>query len=629
MAEIALNFFRITPKEFRLLVYRRRYDEAVSHPGTSRRRLPVFEGGAGDFQVASKPAEGFDEFSCLSSANRDLTKDLLFSALARRCDEELPHAEFRRDPKEFRRRLLFLLGEHPEGRQEIWLEPYYLDVCESFGFLGDFTFSPREEYGGTKRAQQLALSLDRKFLANTNFYADRFSALQVFLRRFHGRLFPLTVCGCELHVAESLVTVPARALDRKSYVFGDGSRASSQFMGIKEHGALRLPAGEPQLCFVYRPQDRGLSQDLYRALHGDSFRTFSGFDKMFRLPLSKRNVTGVVLEGFDDEHLAAAADKVRANVGDSPAVPIVITPFAFTDDEGTKAPYWRLKHAFLSRGLPTQVVSVHLLRDTNVFKWAVSNIALGIFAKLGATPWKVMPRTERCLIIGIGQAHRRTESGIEKYFAYSVLTDSSGVYEAMRILAEAVQEQDYLIQLKATVGQIIQEYSRRFGVFVIHAPFTIRWRELEAIRGALDAAGGDGEDRHLVALKFDDHSKFFGYALANNSLVPHESSFIKLSPSDFLVWFEGLQYHNPSVRKRYGRPVHVRFDYPRMGLPEERKLDHLQDAVNLSGANWRGFNAKSLPVSVYYAKLIARHISHFQALGLPDVDFTGLPPWFL
>ena len=51
--------------------------------------------------------------------------------------------------------------------------------------------------------------------------------------------------------------------------------------------------------------------------------------------------------------------------------------------------------------------------------------------------------------------------------------------------------------------------------------------------------------------------------------------------------------------------------------------------MNLSGANWRGFNAKSMPVSVYYAKIIADYISSFDKLGLDDIEIENLRPWFL
>jgi hypothetical protein len=46
---------------------------------------------------------------------------------------------------------------------------------------------------------------------------------------------------------------------------------------------------------------------------------------------------------------------------------------------------------------------------------------------------------------------------------------------------------------------------------------------------------------------------------------------------------------------------------------------HLQDIINLSGANWRGFNAKNTPISIYYPELIAKFISKFDEYNL-DLD---------
>lgn len=77
-----------------------------------------------------------------------------------------------------------------------------------------------------------------------------------------------------------------------------------------------------------------------------------------------------------------------------------------------------------------------------------------------------------------------------------------------------------------------------------------------------------------------------------------------------------------------GNPLHVKFTYPERPSYHQQQI-HLQDAINLSGANWRGFNAKSLPVSVFYAQLIARYLKEFESQGLPKLDVNTLTPWFL
>ena len=112
-------------------------------------------------------------------------------------------------------------------------------------------------------------------------------------------------------------------------------------------------------------------------------------------------------------------------------------------------------------------------------------------------------------------------------------------------------------------------------------------------------------------------------------MIPYESSFVRIAEREFLVWFEGLQIQNPTVRKRIERPLHVEFLYSSTNLDYSKMKNYLQDAVNLSGANWRGFNAKSLPVSVYYAQLVAKYYKEFQTLGFLDIDLEKITPWFL
>ena len=245
-------------------------------------------------------------------------------------------------------------------------------------------------------------------------------------------------------------------------------------------------------------------------------------------------------------------------------------------------------------------------------KWSTAGIGLQIFAKLGGTPWKVRPRTERCLIVGIGQAHREVNKHIERFFAYSVLTDSSGVFEEVRVLGEAQEEEHYIESFSANLRKIFSDYSDRFSSFVVHATFSIRRSELESIAAALSEKEQQVETGSFVSLKFNDRKGLFGFAVDNNSRVPYESTMIPLARNEFLVWFEGLQYGKSTVRELVGRPLHAEFTYPRKGLNGDQQRAFLQDAINLSGANWRGFNAKSLPVSVYYAQIIAKYLREFE-----------------
>jgi hypothetical protein len=270
------------------------------------------------------------------------------------------------------------------------------------------------------------------------------------------------------------------------------------------------------------------------------------------------------------------------------------------------------------------------LQNKEQFKWAISNIALQLYAKLGGQPWKVKPQTERCLIIGIGQSHKKNKFGqIEKYYAYSVLTDSSGLYKDIKILSDAKDIHQYLSGLKDKLLHVIEQYIEEFDDFVLHTTFSIKNNELSVISEVIKNLSKKNPKKKFTVMKFDEHNKFFGYSTNNNSLIPYESTYLKISGEEYLVWFEGLQAHNPIVRKRIGRPVYIKFIFSSKKLSLEKKQNYLQDAINLSGANWRGFNAKSLPISIYYSQLVAKYFREFQSLGLGYINLENITPWFL
>lgn len=635
MRGVALNFFPLRTREFSFEVHARPAEEGESKPqgddDVSRRALPKAESeDYGQFWTYWVPNEGTAPVECEAFTNVYLTQDFLRRELIKRCHAALAGNEFDIEVG-FWTKIYIVLAQFPEGDQVVSLEPYLLRSKGQFGFLADFRFRARQNLHDSKRVQQLSLSLDKQGRSNSNYYADKYEKLLEFVNRFHDRLFPLQASRAEIAVSRKLTVLEPTMLSTKTYVVQDQRMSRSQFMGVKKQGPLEAAPADTTLHFVYRPQDKPLSHDLFRALRGDTFKTFPGMEQMFGLPLTDASVSGTPLKDFSDAELATVSRTIIEHAERRPVVPVVITPFSRHDDPEENEAYWRLKHRFLRNNVPIQVVAAETIRDRSKLKWSSSGIALQIFAKAGGIPWKVKPQHERCLIVGIGQAHRQSEEGVERYFAYSVLTDSSGVFEEVRILGEGPDEEAYLGDFAASLRQILLDYGPRFDRFVVHATFAIRGTELDRIEKVLrEFAGADDEaTREFVSMKFNDRTRFFGYATDHNSRVPYESTTLQLANDEHLVWFEGLHYGKPAVKERVGGPVHVRFNYPRRTLTADDQRSYLQDAINLSGANWRGFNAKSLPVSVYYAQLIARYMREFDAHDLPEVDLTTLTPWFL
>lgn len=172
-----------------------------------------------------------------------------------------------------------------------------------------------------------------------------------------------------------LLTLDHKMLDVKNYIVSDGSESNSQFMGIKQSGPFKHPENI-HLYFIYRTEDRHLSHDLYRALRGDTFGTFPGMERMFDIPMSKENVNGTTVSNFGCDEIERVRDRVVRDAAGRNIVSIVLTPFSKHDVQEVNAPYWHLKHAFLSKGMPIQVVSTRKVADKNELKWATASIGL-------------------------------------------------------------------------------------------------------------------------------------------------------------------------------------------------------------------------------------------------------------
>jgi hypothetical protein len=633
---VVLNFLAVEPGRFRFDVYRRPYaqDDPLCVDAVGVYKMPResenLSGEYAQFCVSFDPRAGYESVACDAGANIYLTEALLFRLLSDKTRNELHEERYAVIPG-FRRRIAYVLATYPEGQERVWVAPYYLKSTREFGFLADFEFRRNVGVPYSRRIQQLSLSLNREMRQNRDFYVDRYNKLQAFVTTVLPLLFPLSLGGgFVLGVRDKLRPLPSGRLKTKTYMFNANLTAKSQFMGVKAHGPLEPIDSPAVLAFIYRPPDKPLSYDLFRALRGETYATFPGMEKVFKYPLTAEHVLGAEVASLEVPEVEKAIAWLKRAPPGQRTVPVVLLPWDKDDcTDAEREAYFRLKYRFLEEGMPTQFVSLPTVRDRDQLKWAVSNIALGIFCKMGGIPWKVVPREARCLIVGIGQAHRVVSKQVERFYAYCILTESSGLYRELRVLGDSPSHESYLAQFADNLTGVLKGFADEFDGYVIHSSFRLRQGELDTIQSVLrDYAKRDATKR-LVALKFNEQSRFFGFAPANNSLVPFESTFVQLSPAEYLVWFEGLQYHRPTVDRRFGAPVHVQITYPEGHIAEEEKEQYLQDAINLSGANWRGFNAKSSPVSIYYAHEVARFFLEFTQLGLPLIDLSRLTPWFL
>jgi len=639
---IALNFLALESQEFTFTVYRKQCDEKEKKVKVDlyRGSLPIQAGidisqqeARSEYWISLIPSSGFEPFECQPGYNHYLTKYVLYKALEGR----LTHLETAlqyESSNQFEKTIFFKLQEHQEGYEVIYLVPYYLSVAKKFGFVIDFEFHKRDGVSFNRSVQRLSLSLDENFKSNRNFYLDKHKKIRNFIVSIttEHQIFPIQRnLHQEIDIERDFLQLEVETLSPKTYIFANNQKGQTLFNGICKFGPLKILEEQVDFYFAFTDEARDYAVDLYKALSGKlSATTFTGMHEVFGVTIEKENTKRSSLKFFDHENIQQIVSEIKATTRRT-AIQIAILP-----SKDTKKEYFDLKYHFLQENIPLQIVTLDLLKNKEAFKWSVSNIGLQIFAKLGGKPWKVKPSNQNCLIIGVGQAHKliRTAEGrtvIDKYFAYSVLMDSSGIYKNIEILGNTDNEDRYMHQIQLKIEEIIRRYRGEFNKFVIHTPFKLKNKELEAIKNSLQnlSSSEDLKELEFLVIKINTKNKFFGYYSNSNSLVPYESTCLQLSSNEYLIWFEGVQRNKPNVYKRFSGPTHIQFYYSSRSLSYPEKTKYLQDVINLSGANWRGFNAKSLPVSIYYCQLIARRIKEFDSLGYEEIQIEDYNPWFL
>lgn len=635
---IHLNFLAVAGEVPAFFVYRKAIEsqqEERPFDGAVSFKLPA-EGIAEwpSFWISFSAREGFERHEIQSNLNRDLTRHALRHALTSAANASLAPERIVPPKNAFLDELSFVMETHPEGCELLVAQPYHLRIEQRLGFLVDFHFKLKDGVQFSRRVQQLCMTLDRNGRRNLDYCSDRASKIGAFLKQIRPVFDTLSAPGTDRPITlnADFASLPADRLRSRIYVFGNNKESRSQFLGLKEHGPLRPVQSPPKLLFVFREEDRNAARLLAMSLRGTTTRglTFPGFKALFKTDIDiDRNP--VVLPDLSPEAMRRALDRViQERVGDTNLLPVIVLPNQ--EDNG----YLTQKSIFSHSEIPTQVCTLRILQDQESLKWAVGNLALQMFCKAGGMPWKVRATPQKSLIIGISQSHKLRKvdgrSTIERYFAFSIMTDNSGLFQKIQVLGEGHDEHTYITNLKDTLRQELRQSAAAYSRVVIHTSFKLKFREIDAIKSVVDelARPEAGTSCKFAVIKINHKSRFFGINEAENSLVPYEGTKVALGNHEYLIWFEGIFPDKTTVSKAFPGPTHLHFLRVKdQAMTWEEERDLLQDLVNLSGANWRGFNAKAAPVSVFYCHLVADLVHDLHEKGLPLPAVHDIRPWFL
>jgi hypothetical protein len=625
MGNIKLNFLKLKDDKFHFSVYRKEYAQGEQkEEGTYVFKLPEKVNDVNNYKeylISFVEKENYKLFQCNEQTNNALSIQYIGIALKEKIQKS--GVEYSFSKSKFSLKVYITLTSIPnKGNQVVEILPYFLKSEKKMGVLIDFKFNQLPNTPFNRDVQRYSLSLDSYYRSNKQFYSDKYKFIDKFLKEHLLKINAVSnicILNCNLHQMYS------QQLKKKEYLFKNKQLDYSTFQGIKKYGAyINIENTGFIYCFGFEDKYKTFANDIFLGLKGKySPGTFSGMTDIFKMPFDKNDIRRFPIADYSLKTLDKFISDIKQTQENNPTKKVIVVFIEPNTDEENEH-YYYLKYHLTKFQIPIQFISNEKFVDRSALKWSLSSIGLQIFAKCGGTPWIVNPSNKDCLIIGIGSAHEQQDDGnISKYFAYSVCLDSSGIFKKVDVLSESNQAANYYTQLKRKLTLILKE-NANYKKVVLHLPFKIKKEEIETMKSALI----DINNVEFKVIKINDENKFFGYS-EHNTLIPYESEYIQISNSEYIVWFEGLKYGKENVHQKIGGPVHVEF-INHEGQTNDSNLSYLQDIINLSGANWRGFNAKQLPVSIYYSQLVAKYMRGFK--HFEDFDFSVFSnnlPWFL
>lgn len=610
--KISLNFLPINNKSFKFTIWTKlvRDGEKKWDENIKKYKLPDDKGNYIFYWVSLNKVESFSEIEVDSFTNVELSKYYLFFLLKNKIKEVNLQFEQKEKEKSFSPFHIYIITENTKfGKKAIRTEPYFLKTSRKFGFLVDYRFLKNPDINFSKEIQRLSFSLDEHYKNNVNYHIDKFRYITEFLKENLNSFSYLTK---EIQIQNIFEQLPTNQLSIRRYLFKNDSEDKSQFMGLMNNGPKQEIREDIRYVYLFNENHKSYVNDLIRALNGEKFKTFEGFEKIGLPKQIKHNTYGISINSFSEKPENFLKEQDLNN-----SILIAIFP------EKEENFYYSLKNYCLQNNIPLQTVHIETLIDENKLKWSISGIALQMFVKLGGVPWLVKESSKNCLIVGIGQSIDRSERIIRKFYSYSILLESTGRFLCFEPLADATTKDEFLQQIGNKVSQILASYNYKKIIF--HIPEKTKFDTIKKVEEIIRS--NSEKDIEFYILRINDNSKFFGYDLNNNSLIPYESTYVQLSNREFLLWTEGLNYHNTTPRKRYSNPIYIDFYYSNKSEIDYNGL--LQDIFNLAGANYRGFNAKALPVSIFYPKLISNFYRHFYKYNLASIIDKKDKMWFL
>lgn len=433
-------------------------------------------------------------------------------------------------------------------------------------------------------------------------------------------------------------------LARPAFRFKDEKVHSDRRRGLIKHGPLKeAPVSKPNLLFVFTEDDKDFANRLYITLR-NGVGQFPGCDSFVRISIERDRLASIRINdpksGYKE--LAQVFAKELENYLSDEKNPR--PDFAFVINSKQENPYYpdpyqASKAVLVKHGIPSQYVSHELIRLETQFKYAISNIALGMLVKLGGVPWSVKIQKDLPTLV-LGLSTKRlfsTKEGIAtRWYGFSTNVLSSGIFIDTDFFPPATEYSEFLkslqVGLTSSISRLLDEQRgiRKVTIHVSSLESRETIRVVQEVVASLSIKSQAVIPFEIVKLNSD--SDFGVLDLDSAGYAPAEGTCVALGPRRSLLVTEG---RDEMGVWRGRKPVTLEIQRVFSNSDSIPLRETVDDAFYLSSVNWRGLNVHSEPISLKYAHLLASQLAKLTEVD-PDIvsSLHAKPvfrktPWFI
>lgn len=433
----------------------------------------------------------------------------------------------------------------------------------------------------------------------------------------------------------------ARELAAPRCLFGDSvpRTSDSRLHALREFGPFDSKNVEhsPRLLFVFPDEFRSLANDLFRLIVSGNTR-FPGMKGLFDVAFDRNNLMRAPkfsTLGLNNAEASASYQRSIDEFFDAGnAADIAIVLCSKTDHREAPSPYYSSKVALARRGVPSQVVTADLLRNPNQSEWAIGDIALQVFVKLGGQPWSVVPSSGAGdVILGVGRSQRRNPvtDAVQTYVGFTTCFSAGGKFESIEVFKPQPTYEAYIAGLEESVvdavSRILKDAKDPVHL-VLHVPKRFSNRERTSVERALKAVQKDVAIQYTVLRIMDEHP-FQVFDLSHVSFAPCAGLSVELDDRNRLLIVGGRPARGHMRRPSAG-PLWITLQQSSLG---DVRLEALvRQLYELSAASWRKFATGARPITTHYSKLLSEILATADddsVQALASKAHLRAVPWFI